>query len=326
VLTLFRRNLLINYFWLLLFAAGCLSYYLIFPSKLTLTPLSLPFEEVFNYKLPFAHNIYIQLIYIYLLVCIQSVMASSIVVKNRMSRALSIVPAGIMCLFCFWCIHKAEQSQILAANVFFILSVQNLFKLYKAYKPITTTFNAGFFLGISCLFYNVYIVFLLVLVLGLISLRGLKVKELLQLIIAFVSPFFLLAVALHHYGQLDALQSVTDFRIHLPGIEFQSVITTMKVVAILLVILILLLLQQHLLKKKKFDAIKKIELNYWFMLFGFLSLFVATNTDLSHMIIISLPVSILAGLYLEEKQNKVTKEFAFLLLVIIYFAFLYEFI
>jgi len=85
-----------------------------------------------------------------------------------------------------------------------------------------------------------------------------------------------------------------------------------KPVIAVFVILVLVFNQNALRKKKKFDAIKKIELNYWSLLVSFFSLLFISVPANEHLILISLPIGLLGGLILESKENSVVKEFVFL--------------
>ncbi len=318
MLTFFRRNLFINYIWLLLFIAGCLVYYVLSPDKIQIFPFELPFYNIHKLQIPFAEKPLFQLLYGFTLIAIQSVMVAHLVIKNRMSRQLSLIPGAVMALFCVWVLNHGVTHSILLANLFFILSIQSLFKIYKKYKPISILFNSGFFLGIAALIYFPYYIYFFVGIIGLMSLRGIKLQEFLQYSTGLLTPIFLSGVALIYYGKLDMIYNYLDFGIYMPNLDLSNIFDTIKLAVVLMICFLLFLLQTSLLKKKKFDVIKKIEMCYWFLLMGFFSLFISSQQDAFHMIIISTPVSLLLGLNLEERQNTIIKEFGFILILIFY--------
>ena len=315
---------MINYFWLIAFTAVCLSSYIFFPGKLQFADTNLPFEHVFHIGLPLADQAFINLGYALTFICLQGIMLADLVIKNRMSRALSIIPGGVMVLFCCWSLDNYALHHILLANFFFILSIRRMFMLYKKHKPIATTFNTGFFLGLASLFYQPYMYFIIVLILGQMSLRGLKLQEVLQLIFAFLCPVFLTAVLLNNHGQVSDLYTYFTPSFSIPEIDLSDIPTLIRLIVVMLLLIYLVTLQQHLLKKKKFDAIKKIELCYWLLLFGFISFFMAPEQELVHLLIISLPISILTGLFLEERDNAIIKEFMFLMFFILYLSLQFD--
>lgn len=313
--------MLVNYFWLLLFTAACLSAYLIDLSKWPIAEFNFPFSEQLHINLPFGKTPIVQWSIAFVLIFLQGVMISSMVIQNRMSRALSIIPGGVMVLFLSWSLYQAETLEVLFANLFFIVAFQFLFSLYKKYRPIASTFNAGFFLGLSVIVYPPYQIFVIVALLGHFSLRGFNLKELLQLILAFFCPLFLLGVALFNKNELSSLWPyiLPDFT--LPQFDAENLNSNIILGLAVLIIIYLVLLHPHIIKKKKFDVIKKIKLSYWVMFFALLSLFLNSNQYSSHLIVLSFPFAIISGLYLEEKDNSVTKEFVFIILFGLYMAF-----
>jgi hypothetical protein len=110
----------------------------------------------------------------------------------------------------------------------------------------------------------------------------------------------------------------------MPQLMNADIKTLLKPVFVLLCCVVLLVFQNSLRKKKKFDAIKKVELNYWLLLFGFLGIFFVENLETAHLLVISVPISILGGLILEDKKNVVVKEFVFILIIVFYFSLILE--
>lgn len=284
----------------------------------------LPFHEVFDWSLPWINTLFGQLLYALALIYIQAIMVSEIVIQNRLSRQLSIIPAAVFCLFCFWALHNKVLDEVLLANFFLILSFRSLFDIYKKYKPIPTLFNAGFFLALAVLIYSPFIFFFIVCFFGLLSLRSLKVTEFLQLSFGFLCPIFLTWVALFYKSGSDLLWDQLSLGLSLPGFTDMSIPSIIKMSILLLTLVFLVSQNSELLKKKTFDAIKKIELSYWGLFLTLISLFFVKDLSQSHLISLSIPLSILAGLYLEMREKKTIKEFAFLLYFVFYFLMVFE--
>jgi len=324
VLSLFRRNLFVNYIWLFLFTAGCLAYYFINLDALSINPFNLNLSDQHSISIPFNDKPFIQIIYGFILIYLQALMIANIVIKNRMSRLLSIIPGAIMVLYSVWLLHSGAVHTILLANFFFIVSVQNLFNLYKKHNPIGIIFNSGFFLGVASLIYFPYYIFFPAFFLGLLSLRGIKIQEFLQLLVAFLCPFFLAGVFMFYNKELQSMSDFYTFEFHMVNIDLNDILTLVKLIIISLICILMVFLNPQLLKKKKYDVIKKIELNYWFLLFGFLSLFLINDFSNNHMMIVSAPFAILAGLFMESRQSAITKEFVFFLFVAFYFSMVFE--
>lgn len=323
MLLLFKRNHFPNYLALTSLGLACVLPYLLFQDKLTLDTGTVLIHEVIPWSLPFIETPLSQLIFGFVLIFIQALICSSLVIKNRMSRELSIIPAAIFILFSFLILFDKVFSQVLLANLFFCLSIKNLFALYKKHKPYGTIYNTGFFTGVAAILYGPYIVFFLFHILGIMSLRGLKVREVLQILTGLLSPFFFLSVLYFYYDVAPFQSSINSWSLNLPTIDLHNVLVLTKTSILLILCCLLFLLQSKLLKKKKFDVIKKIELSYWFFLFAVLSIFFTEKINSEHLLIVSLPFSLLMGLYLEAKENVIVKSFVFSLFLLLYFALIF---
>lgn len=298
--------------------------YLIKTDWLTLYEFQLPFNEVFDWTLPWINTFYGQLLYALILIYIQAILVSEIVIQNRLSRQLSIIPAAVFCLFCFWALHNSILDDVLLANFFLILSFRSLFAIYKKYKPIPTLFNAGFFLALAVIIYSPLIFFFIVCFFGLLSLRSLKITEFLQLSFGFLCPIFLAWVALYYKSSTGLLWDQLSLGFSVPDFSDMNIPSTIKMSILILTLIFLVSQNSELLKKKTFDAIKKIELSYWMLFLSLVSLFFVKDPGQSHLISLSIPLAILAGLYLEMREKMTIKEFAFLLYLVFYFLMVFE--
>lgn len=324
MLSLFRRNLIPN---LILVCVLCIGLNVVFFFKeswnTNVDIFSLLDISGFNLlEISFLKNILA-----IVLICIQAFYVNDMVIKHKFSRALSSIPAATFILLMAIISFKNLDLNIITANLFCILAVNSLFKVYKKYQPVTTIFNAGLFLGIASLVHPPYMVFLPVWFMCLYSLRNLKIKESLQLIIGyFVGPFFLYLHSFYKGAQDSLLPQ--EFQ-YFPDMAWPEDIRIVVIASILLILLLTLVVYSNdLKKKKKFDAIKKIEFMYWMLFFSVISLIFKQSGNLIHLTMTSLPLSILLGMMLENKQNQMFKEMVFIILLglIVFFQFGFDYI
>ena len=319
MLSLFRRNLFFNLIVLLLFAVALHGYYLLTPSSSTSIWNSPTQASIFSFV---DTSKYIKIIFSIILIVVQAYLVNDLVIKHKLSRALSTIPAAVFVLYACWVLESDIFQPVLIANLFCILSLWNLFKIYKRHLPIVNIFNSGMYMTIAAVFYPPYIAYVIVLLLGLFSLRNLNLREIAQVICGVLLPYFLVCVYLFYTDQLTT-QVLSFFnRVSFSGI-FQNFnfLSLLKPIITILLIVFLILIHHGIKKKKKFDAIKKIELSYWMFFISLLSLFMIDPIKESHLMLLSLPISITIGLVLEHKDNSLIKEFCFLLAIGAYAAF-----
>ena len=257
-----------------------------------------------------------------ILMILQALLLNNIVTKHKFSRALSTIPAASLVVVFALTFFTGLNLNMIVANFFCLLSINSLFKLYKVFQPVTTIYNAGFFLCLASLFYPPYLVFLPVWFLCLYSLRNLKLKESLQLISGFLTPFFFLFI--YHFNQ-DSLDKLSPENIVVfPQTAWPDDLRIIILASLLAVIIVTLVTYSNeLKKKKKFDSIKKIEFLYWMLLASLFSLFFAQAGYLVHFVLVSIPLSILLGLMLENKKNGTFKETIFIAMLTLLFFFQY---
>jgi len=177
------------------------------------------------------------------------------------------------------------------ANLFFILGMGSLFGIYKKHLPIATIFNSGLFIAIAALIYPPYIIFTLVLILGLLSLRNLEIREFLQMLSGVLTPIFLIGVYFFYKGELHLVSQHFLGNMALPWKNAAlDIFTWTKPLLVIITIVFLILFNSSNKKKKKFDAIKKIELCYWLLLLSLFSLFFKDGLTENHLIIVSVPI------------------------------------
>ena len=317
MLGFFRRNLFVNLVLLLLFAIALQAYFFFNWSPPEFTYSLDIFGKAFFPQL--LSNHYVQTICTIILIIISAVLIGQHVIQNKLSRALSLIPAAVFVLFSSFVLEDRSFDSILVANLFLIISIGNLFQIYKKYQPISTIFNCGVFLGLACLMYLPYLIYLVVLIFGLISLRNINIKESFQLLIGFLTPFFFAGVILYAQGNLNALQSMFSDNFGVPDFAFDDLESNIKLVGVVVTLLFAILFKGSLNKKKKFDAIKKIELCYWMLFLSLASIFFVDQIGTRHLMILSFPISVLIGLLLERKEGSLAKEFVFLLSIVFYF-------
>jgi len=314
LLSLFRKNLFINIILLLVFALGLQTYFLINPdlTRFTIAPI---------FEIPTLESNRFLILLTIVLIVAQALLISRMVTLHRLSRALSLIPGAVFILFISSILEPFAFHYILLANLFFVLSLGSLFKIYKKYKPISTLFNAGFFLGLATIIYFPYVIFIAAMLIGLYNLRSFNFKESLQVLIGFLSSIFLVGLLFYYFDNLELYQAYFFNSFSVPIIDLTDYISLTKPLLAIGTILILVGFQHVLRKKKKFDAIRKIELTYSLFLLAILSVFLTTELTEQHLVLISVPMSIIGGLVLESKDYLYIKEFIFLLLVGVFIVF-----
>jgi len=106
---------------------------------------------------------------------------------------------------------KQNFSLEILSSLFLILAWQYILRIYNQQYVYNLSFNAGFLLAISCIFFNYNLPLLLLPMIALLILRTPKFKEFLMVVVGAVIPFIYYVVILYFFDSLYLLNDYFSF-------------------------------------------------------------------------------------------------------------------
>lgn len=106
-----------------------------------------------------------------------------------------------------------KWSMIFLSNIFLLISLRRVYSLKNNIRTAIKIFDAGFWLGISILFYSNLILFWIVLLMGLVFYQRLNLKNVVISILGMAIPIFLFYVYCLTFDQLLAFNNFFDFQL-----------------------------------------------------------------------------------------------------------------
>ncbi len=228
-----------------------------------------------------------------LIVFVQSILINHLANKYRLFKEVSLLPGLFYILLVSAIQDFLPISSILLGNTFLILALTSLLGIFKSAKCADAIFNVGFWLGAAALFYNAFILFLFLGLLGLMVLRSFKVREAIMMISGYVLPFIFATFYFFWNDQLAVYWdtyffkqfSFIDFRLAGGGNTYYKLI--------ILAIFFAMGLFNGYSFEKSYRIRNFINIFYsTLFISGFTFLF-QDNIQLSHFLIIATPLSIL---------------------------------
>ena len=141
--------------------------------------------------------------------------------KNGLSGANSLIPAMVFILVSGLFPSLQTLHQAAVPGFFIIIVLHHVFDILTEEEPYPIVFNAGFYIGISSLFYFPSIVFVLFVWLTFIVYRLYSWRDWVILVFGFLTPYVLLwtyffwtdelAAAFSAYGQYFKPKAMYDF-------------------------------------------------------------------------------------------------------------------
>jgi hypothetical protein len=248
----------------------------------------------------------------------------------RLSRDINMMPGLFYVLVSCTAPQAGVFSPLQGANVFMLLALHELMNTFKKNAVATQVFNTGFFMAIASFFYPSYLLFVLLLFVGLNLMRGFEFRERLMVLAGLLAPYVLLGVTtfwLDHFGLFWQLQVTQAFA----WLDFVSTPFTVSVILAILVLLLLILVlifqQGELTSKRVIQSQKRINLLYWALLFPALCIPIQAHLNFLHLMMLAPAAGILAGVSFSSWSRN-WAEFLFLvwfalLMVLQYQAFIF---
>ena len=269
MIELFRKNLFINSLLLLPYTFIVRIHSLLNPTL----SLDEPSNSLQAWALGVFSSPLSQEILASIFVFIQAVYLNRIVIRNRLSQEITLLPGLCYIVLCSLIPSYTYLSLPLISNFFILLFISKAFKIYKRPKAASLVFDIGLLISIAAIFYWPAFIMILAGYISLMVLRSVKWQDRIQLLCGVLLPFALWWVYAYCYTEnggevMQYLGSIGDFQ----NLFGHSQVDYLYIAMVLIIILSTLFKYGTLIKKKSIQVQKKIDILYWVLLCSGLSI------------------------------------------------------
>ncbi len=323
IVTIFKKNLFFNSLLLLPFAMIMRLYSLVFANSLKPVEQGGVLYDLLLQVLPSNHLF--QSVLSIFIVFFEAVLINRLVIKNRFSRDITLLPGMFFIILVSIKPSMQVLSPVMIGLIFVIQSFINLFKTYKKYNSERYLFNAGFYLGISILFYSDYIYLLIPLFFSLLSIRTFKLRELLQMISGLLLVAYFYAFGLYWYEKPLALPEIN---FGFSPISISNIYDYFILGFYSFLILNTVVSLRKFVIKKSIQSQKKINIIFSILIFSVVAFFFVQVDDIfNYLYLIAFALSFFTAMIFLRIKNNLILEIVTLVLVfaiLIYHFQLYE--
>lgn len=277
-----------------------------------------PFIAWINELIP---SILTQNILACVLIFLQSAYINRIVVKHRIGGQITLWPGLVYILLCSIVPQYTYLSAVLIANSFIIAAFSDIFKIYKRPFAVKYIFNSGVFISIAAMIYPPYIAYLLAGFIGLAIIRSFKTKEMLQYLSGVLVPFMLYGswTFYHHIFQ-EKMGGLVYGKFGFPSdLIPKNTNSYIFLGLIILIITICIFSYSTYSMKKSIQVQKKIDILFWMILSALIALFINDNLTVDHLLMLTIPISILLSMNLLKINSTILTELIHLGVLILIF-------
>jgi len=204
----------------------------------------------------------------------------------------------------------------LASSLFLVIFLDRLISSYKKERALGDIFDSGLFVGIATLFYIPSMVFLVLLWIGLFTIRSINWREWLCSVIGFLIPFaFTFTYNLVFFPAYPWYNKImSEFQYHTPHFSFSWEQITMIVIIALIAIRGLWFyvnkIMDNVVKTQRFWTVI-----LWFLLIALGSVLICPVKDSRAFSIFAIPGSFVLAVYFLKTKAKFIPELLFLSLL-----------
>jgi len=266
---------------------------------------------------PWITNNYIEIITTNLIIFIQVLIINYMFLNHKLAKNSTLLAGLFYILFVSMIYPNTYLSDSLIANTFLIIALRNIWRTYKQTSINFRMFNIGFMIGLAALIYPPYFIILLFALISLYIIKSVRFLDFIQFLISFLVPFFLKSAYSYLTDKpVNPLSFLKEYQFTWVNFVFNSeLINYIAIGLLILLMLISLFWYGDIMKRKNIEVQKKINTTYWLAFIILIAFFVFPKYDTEHLILLSVPLSILFGIKVSDSRSKITFELVHLLIL-----------
>ena len=319
MLSLFRTNQILGSVYFLIYLFLLRGSVFLFPDQQTWEPTQMGVLSALLWKyLPLVPS-WAPYALAYLLIFIQAISISYIIRKHRILSEDILLPGASYLLVASSIPEFLYLSPLLIATTFLIIALDQLMATYRVPSCDANLFNVGFWVGVASLFYFSSLVYLLVAIVGLGTLRAWKFREIIVLWSGALVVYILATTCwfwmdqLPYFWEYHVLSNVSFLNIE-ETLNFKTLVS-LSIIAFMLIAV--LIASFSLFRTKTILYQKKVGILYFLLFVSAFSFVFQSNIDINHVYILVLPIGVLLGLMMKDMRSSTSEVFNMFLLLII---------
>ncbi len=321
MISVFRKNDVVNIFLLLPYAILLRLFSLIYPNAYVPTSLDTVVSDwIFSViSAPLAQSVAA-----ILLVFAQAIIINVLANNHRLHRQPTAL-GGMFYILLASCIPEFQQlTPALIGMTFILIATLNIFRTYNLSHAVSNIFNAALATSAAAIIYMPYVFAIIAIFIGLAMIRNFRMTERLQFLIGYSVLIWIVGSLLFFF---DLLSWNFGYHIKFPGIikvySFSSLTSLWNLGILGLLILLALFNYYNFMKKKGIDIRKKIDFFYWLMLCSLLSIFMFEDLGYQHYYFVLTSLAVFFSMTILLIRNAALAELLhiFMLIGIFYYQF-----
>lgn len=254
------------------------------------------------------------------LLFVMAVFANRLAFRERLSRKVTQFPGLFIILVGSIVPATFGLHSLQFANLFLLLSIIAIFRLYRSTDVARQSFNAGFWLGMATLCNANYAWFFALLLVAAGTLNTMSLRMLLRILTGVLVPLLLTGTWFFWNGQFSTFLEVQSIGFMLPTFAPEPLWNLGGIVLLSGILGFVLFKQNNNTKLLNIEGRKKINILYWWLLLSLLILPVFGPVDATVIQLIVVPLGFILSLSF-SRGGQSAGEAGHLFLLVLLFGF-----
>jgi hypothetical protein len=259
-----------------------------------------------------------QIVFVLICILLQSLALSFVMNKHNVLKENTHLPAlmYVVLMSCFP--EQLSISPMIISNFLIILFLNSVLQCYQNEKTTFHAFDAGFFIGLSALFYWPSAILILLLFVSLFSFKPFYWNEYVAAVIGLLIPFLFFSSALFWFDLFSFERLKLLFE---PFIQVQISAVYNETYILLFIILSGIVLASVIKFSQEIGSFSKIKTRkfqlvlIWFVVFATLAYLVSAKKTMISLSFLSIPLTMLLSNYFISMKRSWLAEILFLSLL-----------
>ena len=253
-----------------------------------------------------------------LLLVMQGIMMNAMNMRHRLGETVNLFPGLFYILVASLLPEFLHLSPLLLANTFYLIAFADLFSVYNQPRSAGYLFNIGLWIGLASLFHFSYIILVFWSFFGLNILRAYDIRERLMVLAGVLVPYLLTGLG---YYLNDAFPVFLESQIYqnIGFFDFREMPFSWTLTSELLLFavpfLIVLFSYGSFLSKRVIQEQKKINILYWGLFFGGLTVCIQAGMGPEQMLILAPSMGFLLSITFVRLKPNWAEFYHFVLLI-----------
>ncbi len=223
-----------------------------------------------------------------------------LVIHHRLMRSINLYPGVFYILLMSFTPANEMLHVLLIVNTIALFTLNLLFRSYKILSENDGIFNGAVLTGLNGLVYIPYLPFVLFYLLAIRMLRRYKAREHIQILLAFLAPLFVVGVW-YYWKDIPGVLYSELFQKPFGLFAFGFQPADYPVLSLFLILIaVSFLWYNRLIRHKNLQAIVKINVLVWFLIFVLLTAIIISDLRLSHSILATIPLSVFSAIFVSN--------------------------